>query len=52
MIDDEDPGPPVCPGCHAVGPEPCPMWCQERQMQEEREFREEERDLEDEDYDD
>lgn len=39
--EDFDPGPPVCPGCYALGDAPCASWCPdaaiERQRQEELE---------------
>lgn len=39
--EDFDPGPPVCPGCYALGDAPCASWCPdaaiERRQQEESE---------------
>lgn len=43
MVEHEQWGPPVCPGCHAVGVEPCPSWCPDREMQEDWEIRMDER---------
>lgn len=42
MVDEASWAPPVCPGCHAVSPDPCPSWCPDRQIEEEREARREE----------